>query len=222
MASSHRSGDGSYLSLSQQRSRYLEEKTSELECSSPSHPHLHPGPQPSNDCERLAMCAQAPGVGVGSTPAGRGRRSRCAMHSVKAPERQWPLVLPTAGLQVGGQLVKRPAGGQAHHPLGGGRAGWGPAPVTGLHYIPPVPLTPGKPPMLPAMRVQGDVTVAVETQGRPLFIYFCPPQNSPCLSFRLLLLNGGQWEGRLEGGGARLGWGPRNRSHHPEDPGTFS
>lgn len=71
-------------------------------------------------------------------------------------------MLPTAGLQVGGQLVKRATGGQAHYPLGGRVGG-------ALHLSPgttvssPVPLTRGKPPMVPAVRVQGDVMVAVET-----------------------------------------------------------
>lgn len=147
-----------------------------------SCPHLDPGSQPSKNCERITLCPSTECRLLHS--CGQMTLAHVTtgviISSIKAPKKQWQLMRPPAGPKVGGQL-RDPQVGKL---------------ITlckkeVLHLSPgatlssPVPLTPGKPPMVPAMRVQGDVTVAVATWGRPLFIYFCLPQNSPCLSFRL-------------------------------------
>lgn len=103
-----------------------------------SSPQLHPGIQPSNNYKTITVCSS---TGCRLLHSCRQRTlvqvtTGMSIRSLKAPKSQWPLMLPTAGLQVDGQVVKRPTGGQAHHPLGG-RGEWGPAPVTRHHHILP-------------------------------------------------------------------------------------
>lgn len=68
--------------------------------------HLHPRTQSSNDSENKCVCQLGAGY---FTAAGRGRWSR-AEHGVgslhQSPKRQEQLMLPTAGLRVGGELVQ--------------------------------------------------------------------------------------------------------------------